>query len=159
MIWYALQVRGSQELAIANDLRAEGHTVFVPVERIIRAARNAKGKLTERETIKPLVTSYVFCDAPYVAHKHVYGPVTFGSQAYGIPDAAMTPLKALNGRDRREGQQVAVFTIGQVVKLTGGSFEGKSVTITKRVNGKVVVLMDIIGGPRRVVLTQDQIAA
>ncbi len=159
MIWYTLQVRGGRELAIANDLRSEGHAVFCPVETVIRRARTARGKTTDREDVRPLVPSYLFSDVAYVDHKHVYGPVSFGGIAYGIPDAKLTPLKILNGRERRDGQPETALTIGQVIRLTGGSYHGLPATITALRGDKIRIVTRLFGRDLETTIGAHQVAA
>lgn len=157
--WYALHVRSQRELATAEDLRSEGHTVFVPTETVIRHARNAKGSTTPRSVIRPLVTSYVFADTPWHEHKDVFGCIRVGEQPYRIPHASMLPLFEASGRERHEGQRHMPLTIGQVVRLEGTAYDGMPVTVSRLVGKKVQVVVQIFGGDRLTTVGRDAIAA
>lgn len=159
MIWYTLQVRTGRELEIAKDLAKDERPVFVPIERVIRTARNAKGKTTERVTEKPLIPSYVFTNSPHVEHRHVFGPLMFDGVAHGIPDAAIYPIKMLDGRERRDGQPEAALTIGQVIRLTGGSYHGLPATITALRGDKITVVTRLFNRDLETTIGAHQVAA
>ena len=159
MHWYALNVRSQRELAIAEDLRSEGYTVFVPTETVVRIARNSKGGTTPRESIRPLVTSYVFSDEPWPEHKDVYGVIRIGEVPYPIPHAAMLPLFEATGRERIEGHGIAPLTIGQVVTLDGTAYHGMPVTVAKMIGKRVEVIVKLFGGERKTTVERGMIAA
>ncbi len=166
--WYALNIRSGydiarkmhKELSVAQDLRAQGHTVFVPVETVLHHARSSKGT-TVREKEQPIVRSYVFCDQPWHGHKDVRGCILVRGVPYRIPNVQMQPLFRQSGRSRMEGDVVAALTIGQVVKLDGTAYHGMPVTIAKLdANGKrVTVEVDVFGGKRLTVVDREMIAA
>jgi transcription antitermination factor NusG len=159
MIWYALQVRGGREMDIARDLRGDGCDVFLPVETILRRARNSRGKITTRATIKPLIPSYLFSAAAWVEHKHVYGPLALNGDAYAIPDDQLTPLKLLSGREREDGEATPPLSIGQVVRLIDGNLAGLPITVVECTADRLMGDVSLFGKVHRIPIARDKVAA
>lgn len=158
MIWYALQVRGGRELAIARDLRDEGYDVFLPVETLIRRARIAKGKTIERRSIVPLVPSYLFCEAAWIEHKHVFGPISLDGVAYGISDVQLIPLKIISGRETRDEHEHSPITIGQVVRMVDGNLAGLPITVLECTPDQIAGEVALFGKTHRIKVDRERVA-
>ncbi len=155
--WHALLVRSQAELSTANDLRAEGVTVFVPTEIIRTPSRTGRRSTPSKNVIRPLVTGYVFADRPWTKHKHVRGVIMVNETPYRIPHAHMLPLFRAAGRVR--DLNAPDLTIGSVVRLTGTPFDAQSVTVATYRDGAYTVTGQLFGRPVEIPVTREQIAA
>jgi len=152
-IWYAIRTRAQRELDTAQDLRKEGHTVFVPVERVRKPSR--KGT---KEYNRVLIPSYIFVAyTPWQHHKHVIGPVRMGGEPVKIPDGALAALFHATGRlvDHAAPKPPRQFKIEDVVTIAVGPLEGEEVIISA-VLRKTVEVTTKIG---RMVIPKSAIAA
>lgn len=157
--WYALCVCGGRELSIAEDLRDDGHTVLMPTQTLTRRGKNHRGKTVERKTLRPLVPSYVFCAVPFVTHDKVWNVVRVGGEPYPIPHAQFARLIALHETEIVEGGPRAL-SIGEVVRLTGGLYDGLPMTVMGEAGGTVEVETPrLLGKAQRLKVARDRIAA
>lgn len=159
MIWFAYTTRCQRELRTAEALRADGHTIFVPTETVLRKARNHRGRAVERSSICPLVPGYLFAATPTVLHEDIFGVLRVDGEPYPIPHAAMQPLLEAAGRRRHIGEPVQGFWIGQAVGLRGTSFDAQRVTIAAYRDGRYIVTGQLLGRPVDIPVSAEQIAA
>jgi transcription antitermination factor NusG len=168
MIWYALRIpsgydigkRRARELSVAEELRADGYTVMLPCQKVIKHQRNSRGLVTTRESFVPLVHSYAFCDTPATNHRLVRGVLMIGGRPHPIPHRQFARMLAEEQLDRQVGDVPKFLTIGQVVKLTGTAFDDHHVTIAKLdKSGRVTVSFQLFGKNNDVVVNREQIAA
>lgn len=167
-VWYALRIasgwdlgkRRAMELTVAEELRADGYTVMLPAQRVVRHARNNRGRITLRETLTPLVPCYAFCTEAATDHKGVRGVLKVGDRPYPIPHRQFAGMLAMQEQRRDVGDVPAALSIGQVIRLTGGSFGGLPITIAT-LDGEETITGDValFGKTHRVDLRRDQIAA
>ncbi len=157
--WYALCVCGGRELSIAEDLRDDGHSVFVPTQTVTRRGKNHRGKTIERKTICPLVPSYVFCAVPFPKHDKVWSVLRVDGAPYPIPHAQFARLIALHDTETVEGGPRAL-SIGEVVKLTGGVYDGLPMTVVGEAGDTVEIETPrILGKTQRLKVARERIAA
>ncbi len=157
--WYALCVCGGRELSIAEDLRDDGHTVLMPTQTITRRGKNHRGKTVERKTLRPLVPSYVFCSVPFPKHDKVWDVIRVDGEPYPIPHVQFARLIALHETEIVEGGPRAL-SIGEVVRLTGGLYDGLPMTVMGEAGGTVEVETPrLLGKAQRLKVARDRIAA
>jgi transcription antitermination factor NusG len=166
-VWYALRVtsgydiskRRAMELTVAEELRDDGYTVMLPVQRVVRHDRSNRGRTIKRERLRPLIPCYAFCtEVP--EHKRVRGVLKLGDRPYPIPHRQFAGLLAMQDESRDEGDVPATLSIGQVIRLTGGSFEGLPITVAT-LDGAETITGDVslFGKVHRVKIERDKIAA
>ena len=157
--WYALCVCGGRELAIAEDLRTEGHLVLMPTQTIVIRAPISRRKIAERRVTRPLVPSYVFCATPYPKHDKIWDVLRIGETPYAIPHAQFARLIALHETETVEGGPRAL-SIGEVVKLTGGVYDGLPMTVVGEAGDTVEVETPrLLGKAQRLKVARERIAA
>lgn len=157
--WFALCVVGGRELSIAEDLRGDGHLVLMPTQTITRRGKNHRGKTIDRVAILPLVRSYVFCDTPYPKHDKVRDVLKIGDRPYAIPHAQFARLIEMHASETVEGGPRGL-AIGEVVRLTGGVYNGLPMTVVGEVGDIVEVETPrLLGKAHRIKVSRESIAA
>ena len=157
--WYAQCVCGGRELAIAEDLRSEGHLVLLPTQTIKRRGRDRRNRTVERLIIRPLVPSYVFSATPYPQHDKIWDVLRIGDKPYAIPHAQFARLIALHETETVEGGPRAL-AIGEVVRLTGGIYDGLPMTVVGESGDTVEVETSrMLGKVQRLKVARERIAA
>jgi hypothetical protein len=148
------------ELTVAEAVRDTGHRVWVPVQIVVRHARNSRGGTTERREIVPLCRGYVFAAAP-VRVRGVKAILEIDTAAgpipYPIPHEQFATLVEMDGKVLERGEKPRVLSIGQIVRLT--SMDSRPAKVTRVDKGHVVVEAPMLGGPRQIRVREDQVAA
>jgi transcription antitermination factor NusG len=155
-IWYAIRVRPQKEFDAANDIRATGHDVFLPVE-VVRTKSRHKAKPVDVR--RPLVRGYIFASSPWHDHKHVYGPVMMSGNPIRITDAAMVPLYHATGRLVDNTPKMKSFSIGEVLRVAIGPFAGQEITVGRIIKGQIETVVRLFGREMTVRVPKGQIAA
>lgn len=155
-IWYAIRVRSQREMEIAEDIRGNGRTVFLPVE-VVRSTSRHTSKPVDRRRV--MVPGYLFADHPWHDHKHVYGPLMMDGVPLPIPDAAMVPLYHATGRIVDNTPRTKAICIGDVVRIAIGPFAGQDVVVGRIVKGKIETNVRLFGREMTVRVPKAQVAA
>lgn len=144
MIWYILLAKKQRELRAAEALRRSGATVFVPVERVVRRVRSARGtRVLEGQRL--LTPGYVFADLPFADCDDIRGVMLINGRPATLTDAAMRPLFEATGRIVGDAARPRTFRVGDLVRMATGPFAGQIVTIGNVRGDKLKVAARLFG--------------
>ena len=158
MTWFALMTKPQRELRAAEELRRLGATVFVPVERVLRKCRTARGSKL-REANRLLAPGYIFTTDEHADCEDVRGILMFDGTPVSISEAAMRPLFEATGRMAPEFAPRAGFSIGDLVRITAGPFQGHTVTVAKVTKGKLQVVCRLFGTETEATVEKNMVEA
>jgi transcriptional antiterminator RfaH len=160
--WIVVNTHPHKEATAIANLENQGYTTYCPVVRkSIRHARKA------RQVLRPLFPGYLFVGLGF--DKAQWRPVlsTFGVRTLirsGDEPSRLNPgfIAALRSRES-DGVIVAPahpYTVGQKIRIADGPFDGTVATILSLgEKDRIVVLMDLLNRPVRVVLDARQVTA
>ena len=146
--WYAVQTRARSEKAIAERLKEQGLTTFLPLVTEVRSWSDRKKKVE-----LPLFSCYVF--AKLVASNNdermrvyrtngVFRIVSMHGEAIPIPDEQIDALRTV------VTQQIPwiehpFLKIGQKVRIRGGSLDGvEGVLLSRNGDRTLIISVDAI---------------
>jgi len=146
--WYAVQTRARSEKAIAERLKEQGLTTFLPLVTEVRSWSDRKKKVE-----LPLFSCYVF--AKLVASNNdermrvyrtngVFRIVSMHGEAIPIPDEQIDALRTV------VTQQIPwiehpFLKIGQKVRIRGGSLDGvEGVLLSSNRDRTLIISVDAI---------------
>jgi hypothetical protein len=131
--WCILRMGGGNTLRVAESLSDAGIPTWTPVEYQVRRV----GRDRQRETITvPVMPTYVFAGAACLAYlleitaapsglHPNFSVFRYFDRFPIISDASLEPLRACERNAAREKKPVN-FRNGDIVRPTGGGFEGMS---------------------------------
>lgn len=151
--WIVVSTHPHKEALAIENLRRQDFSAYCPlVRKRIRHARR------EQDVLRPLFPSYVFAQIDTAMHRWQSLSFTFGVRSLircgerlsFLPDDFIRSPKAreIEGAIIRPENP---YTVGQEVRVSGGSFDGIAATIID-MNEKVrlVVLMTLLNRPAKV---------
>ena len=160
--WFAAQVQPRQEALACLHLGRQDFVHYSP--RIARTKCRSRRVLEVRE---PLFPGYVFgaLDLERDRWRSVNSTmgvsrlVMFGEQPAGLPEGFVDDLIA-----RSDAHQVVSFdtplAAGDAVRIVGGAFDDLTGTLlTADRNARVIVLIELLSGPRRVDVPRARLIA
>lgn len=162
MRWFLAQVKPNCAAVAEKNLQRQGFETFLPKDEETRQ-RNGKFVTTTR----PLFPGYIFvafdvARGLWRAVNSTYGItrlVSFGREPAAVPQDLVTQLML---RCDTKGKLLApeLLQPGDQVKLTKGPFAHFVAEVEKiESDRRVWVLMDIMGGEKRVAVREDQLRA
>lgn len=160
-LWFCIRSQPRRERIAASQLaQLEGLEVFLPQVRFPRPT--AKGK---RRVGEPLFPSYLFArfdpaqSQKAVSYAHgVHYIVSTGGKAKVVDNTVIGELKALTVNDVIEVTPEPLV-VGENVRIIRGIFAQSEGVIhsLKPADQRVVVLLELLGGPQTVELAMDDL--
>lgn len=170
LTWYAIVVVPGREFVAQKILRRYGLSTFVPVRREWRR-RNKYVREKELQTYV-VAPRYVFggfdaCPLWFdlFALPNVSGVVGFLDEPARIPSHAMARLirKTGGGLNAPQVQKFMrthhEFSLGQVVEIIGGPFEGRKVPVVELSGARAKVLVELFGTDTPIEVPTDLLQA
>jgi transcription antitermination factor NusG len=161
--WYVATTLPRKEGLAAANLRNQNHRSFLPLELVTR--RHARKFRTE---LAPVFPRYIFVILDIGRHRWRSVNGTLGVQRLimdGDRPLAVVPgvVETLISSSDLRGvlvYQSDELAVGDRVQLLAGPFAG-SLGILRRLdsNGRVQLLLDLLGGPVKVTAARDGVAA
>jgi transcription antitermination factor NusG len=157
--WYAVQVKGRQEIQVSQTLRFKGYETLVPVYK-------ARKKWSDRSKIVelPLFPSYIFCRFdPQLQGKIISSPgvtsvVGFGRGPVPIREDEIASLKVLMASGA-ECNPHSFFHAGQEVEVVSGPLSGvKGIVVSNGRKMRIVISVQLIQGSVVVEVDEDCVA-
>lgn len=158
--WYAVQVKGRQEVQISQVLRFKGYETLVPLYK-------ARKKWSDRNKIVelPLFPSYIFClFDPQIQGKIISTPgvtsiVGFGRGPVPVREDEIASLKILM-ESGAECEPHSFFHAGQEVEVVSGPLTGvKGIVVSNGRKTRIVISVELIQGSVVVEVDEDSVAA
>lgn len=159
--WFVVTTQPRREAYAIENLARQGFRTYCP--QILKTIRHAR-----RTSLapRPLFPSYVFVEKDSAMERWRYLLSTYGVRSLvrsangpGVLDdrfIAALVSREVDGVLRRPEHP---FSIGQNVELKCGAFDGLIATILDlRENGRIVVLMNLLNQPTRVVLSEQSLS-
>ncbi|MCQ8897409.1 transcriptional activator RfaH [Limnobacter humi] len=161
--WYVMYTKPRLETQAVENLERQNYRVFYPQARVRK--RRSTGLA---EVVEPLFPRYLFVRlesgvddfSKLRSTKGCIDLVKFGGKATPVPQAlvdliqsqladdGLLHLEALNGMPK----------VGSSMRVADGPFEGLMATIAQHKGAdRVLVLLNVLGGERRVVLSATQL--
>jgi transcriptional antiterminator RfaH len=157
--WTAAQLQPRRERLALHMLAQENFAVYAPR---LRERRTIRGRREDSEA--PLFPGYAFVLFTLQWHAARWYPgvtrlVMDGLQPAKVPDAV---IEEIRGRERNGAVELPkrMLKRGDRIRILAGPFKGH-LAIYAGMSGpeRVAVLLQILGGPQRVTLTQRDIEA
>ena len=164
--WLVVNARPRCEAEAICHLQRQGFDAYCPkIRSPLRASRT--GKAPAGETLKPLFPSYLFVARaaglvhwrPILSTRGVRAVIRCGDQPSLLGDGFIAGLKSreVDGAVVRPRHSLQV---GQRVEVASGPFDGIVARIIEMdEKDRLVVLMELLGGPVRVRLMSQQVVA
>lgn len=158
--WYVAQTQPKKERLAREQLERQEFVSFLPMVKRLR-----KGAVGAQYASKPLFPGYIFVafDLERERWRSINGTiglrqlVSFGDQPAALPDGFTEALMRRTGKDENcplEGH----LEDGAPVRVVGGIFDDLTGTLlAARPQERVVVLLDLLSGPRKVQLQRSQL--
>lgn len=161
MDWYLVQTKPRQEWRALENLERQRYRCYLPT---LTAERIRYGK--HCVVVEPMFSRYLFIElddsgcglswSPIRSTKGVSRLVTFGEQAAKVDDALVSALRAR--AEAEAGQPRRLFLPGELVRLTGGAFQGiEAVYQMDDGEQRAMVLIELLSRPVRVVVPLRQL--
>lgn len=159
--WYCLKTQPKREkLAAGNLATLPDVEVFFPQARMEKKIRRVKQVVHE-----PIFPGYLFarfslekslksvCFSLGVAYL-----VKKGEDPAYVPDSVIAELESISDNGVVDLPTLPL-QIGERVKVISGIFAGESLPVVELIPSqhRVALLMDLLGGPHRIVIDEDQI--
>ena len=158
--WYAVQVKGRQEVLVSQILRFKGYETFVPLYKA-RKRWSDRNKIVEM----PLFPSYIFCRFdPEIQGKIVSTPgvtsvVGFGRGPVPVRSDEIASLKILM-ESGSECSPHAFFHAGEEVEVISGPLCGiRGIVVSNGRKTRIVISVQLIQGSVVVEVDEDCVAA
>lgn len=159
--WAAVNTQPHRESLALEHLRRQDFECYCPmVSKRVRHARR------QYQTLRPLFPGYLFVALDLAVQR--WRPIlsTAGVRTLvrnGDRPALLAPelVAALKARevDGAVTRPSSPFQVGQSVRIAGGALDGLVARIVEMdEKERLVVLLDLLGGPIRAKLTTDQVA-
>lgn len=158
--WYVVQAQPRKEKLALAHLERQGFSCFLPlVKRPLKKA----GKATF--ALNPFFPGYLFVafDKDRDRWRSINGTigvirlVSFGEQPTALPEGFVEALMGKVGAED-DCPLTADLTAGAPVRIIGGIFDDLTGTLlSSRPQERVIVLLDLLSGPRRVSLPGNQL--
>lgn len=158
--WYVAQTQPRRENAAFVHLERQGFVAFLPT---VKRLHKSSGKGAFVKT--PLFPGYIFVAFDYQRERwrSINGTigisrlVSFGEQPAPLPTGFVKALLARTN-DGADSLREARLPDGAPVRIVGGVFDDLTgILLTSKPRERVVVLLDLLSGPRRVTLTRGQL--
>ena len=156
--WFAAYTTPRHEKAVARQLESRSIELFLPVYSSIRKWKNGCRVTVEQ----PLFPSYVFVHIPRresVKVLQVPGVVSIvgaGREPLELPNAEIESLRSDLPQCKFEPHPY--LTVGEKVRITGGSLEGMvGILVRKKNNLRVVLTLELIRQSVAVEIGMDEI--
>ncbi|MDH4395541.1 MAG: transcriptional activator RfaH [Limnobacter sp.] len=164
MSWYVVYSKPRLEACALENIQNQGFEAFCPQVRIKR--RRNTGTAVVLESMFP---RYLFVNlevgvndfSKFRSTRGCIDLVRFGGLPKKVPDGF---VEALSGQMDSDGildltvLAASKFAVGQKVRVAEGAFEGLLVEIAElRADDRALVLMEVMGGARKVVVPMDQL--
>jgi transcriptional antiterminator RfaH len=160
--WYAVFTKPRKEGVARDNLERQGFTAYLPR---IRQPRHRRGQWVE--AIEPLFPRYLFVQlrlgvhdiSPIRSTLGVTGLVRFGLEPALVPQGLVEALMVREDPSRGcHLPQRDLFQRGDRVTIVSGPFAGiEAIFEAPSGQGRVVLLLDLLGRANRVRLATDQI--
>lgn len=159
--WLVITTHPQREAYAIENLDRQGFVTYCPM--IIKRVRHAR---SVRDVARPLFPSYVFVEQASAVQSWRLLLSTYGVRSLvrngGVPGMLSHDfVVALRAReiDGVLAKPEQPFRIGQDVELRGGPFDGLVGTVMElREKDRIVVLMNLLNQPTRVLLTADALS-
>ncbi len=158
--WYVAQTQPGKERLAREHLERQGFASFLPlIKRPLKSAR----KVTFAN--RPLFPGYIFTgfDVRHDRWRSINGTigimrlVSFGDHPSPVPEGFVEGLMARVGSEDHYPLE-AELPDGAPVRVVGGIFDDLTGTLlSSRPQERVVVLLDLLSGPRRVQMRRNQL--
>ncbi len=160
--WYAVFTKPRKERVACENLERQGFTAYLPR---IRQPRYRRGHWME--VVEPLFPRYLFVQlrlgfddvSPIRSTLGVTGLVRFGLEPALVPQGLVEALRVKE--DAALGLHLpeqALFRRGDPVTIVSGPFAGvQAIFEAPSGEGRVILLLDLLGRANRVRLATDQI--
>ena len=158
--WYAVQVKGRQEIQASQILRFKGYETLVPVYKT-RKKWSDRSKIVEM----PLFPSYIFCrfdpeiQGKIISTPGVTGIVGFGKGPVPVRSDEIASLKILV-ESGSECRPHAFFQAGEEVDVVSGPLTGiRGVVVSNGRKTRIVISVQLIQGSVVVEVDEDCVGA
>jgi transcription elongation factor/antiterminator RfaH len=158
--WYAVQVKGRQEIQASQVLRFKGYETLVPVYKA-RKRWSDRSKIVE----VPLFPSYIFCrfdpeiQSRIVSTPGVTSVVGFGRGPVPVRSDEIESLKILM-ESGSECKSHAFFHAGEEVEVISGPLSGiRGIMVSNGKKTRIVISVQLIQGSVVVEVDEDCVAA
>lgn len=161
--WFVVHTKPKQEFIAEANLQRQGFQVYLPR---IKQSRRRHGKWVD--TIEPLFPRYLFIrlfltrddTSPIRSTRGVVGLVRFTYQPAVVPNSIVEGLQ--DSVDEETGCHhfgQGLFSQGDTVSIIQGPLAGlKGIFQNTEIgDGRVIVLMNLLGKENRVTVARDQI--
>lgn len=158
--WYAVRVKGRQEVQVSQMLRFKGYETLVPLYK-------ATKKWSDRSKVVELALfpSYIFCQFdPYIHGKIISTPgvtsiVGFGQGPVPVKEDEIASLKILMDSGTDCGPH-SYFHAGEEVEVISGPLIGiKGVVVSSGRKMRLVISVELIQGSVAVEVDESSVAA
>jgi transcription antitermination factor NusG len=157
--WYAVRVKGRQEVQVSQILRFKGYETLVPLYK-------ATKKWSDRNKVVelPLFPSYIFCQFdPQIQGKIISTPgvtsiVGFGQGPVPVSEDEIASLKILMQSGAECGPH-SYFHAGEEVEVLSGPLTGiKGVVVSSGRKMRLVISVELIQGSVAVEVDESSVA-
>jgi transcriptional antiterminator RfaH len=161
--WYVVRTRSRQESIAEANLHRQAFQVFLPR---IETTRNHRGKWKKR--VETLFPNYLFVRlnlgrdniSPLRSTRGVKELVAFGGHIKPVPDGFVEELQASAdpGTCILRREHALSFRKGDEITVVSGPFAGyRGIFNGTAGDGRVAVLMEMLGRPNKVYLGQESV--
>lgn len=159
-LWYVAQTQPRKEVLALEHLQRQGFLGFLP---LVKRPQKRAAKVVFAST--PLFPNYIFVgfDPERERWRSINGTigiarlVSFGEQPTPLPRGFVETLMSKVG-DEEDCPLEAELPQGAPVRILGGIFDDLTgVLLSSKPQERVVVLLDLLSGPRRVNLPRNQL--
>ncbi len=161
--WYAVCCKPRQETIAQENLQRQNYRVYLPR---LQTRKRRNGKWIE--VIEALFPGYLFIwlnphaqsTAPVRSTRGAIGLLRFGAQPARVPEEIIATIRqredAATGMHQDNRPQ---FSRGEAIKLVEGSLSGMEGIFSQQDSqGRVIVLLELLGKINRVTVQRDWIA-
>lgn len=158
--WYLVHAKPRQESVARENLDRQNYQVYLPLARLYRK-RGGRRVLV----IEPLFPRYLFINlntetdnwAPIRSTVGVSSLVRFGLKPAVVPDDLVAYLQSRDDASGVQDLPPPDLRLGQRVRFREGPMMGyEGIFVARTGNERVVVLMQLLGKPKRVIAKIEQ---
>jgi transcriptional antiterminator RfaH len=158
--WACARLESRREAAAQHFLKLAGYQVYIPQIREQRLRRHRR-----IEVIAPLFPAYAFVVIEQQWHSArwaigVTAIIMDCDHPARVPDPVIDEIRRREIRGAVELAPAPGMKVGELVRVSGGPFEGQlGLYAGMRPHERVAVLLQILGGPCQVTLARADVAA
>lgn len=154
-MWIVAKTKGRREKYAGENIVRQGYKTYLPVQHALRGSGKVKYAIAE-----PVFASYIFVETEsswrfLLSTYGVTSVVMIGDRPAIMPLAAIIQLK----RQEEDGfYKPRVMAPGDQIRINSGSYEDQmGIYLGQTQKQRATILMDILGGKRKVQIDYDNI--